>query len=117
MKDGIIVWETQKTDYPGTGPDLPDYEPRGCPRGATYSWYTYSPVRVKRPYIRSELWRMWKQAVAAHPDPVAAWQSIARDPDQSARYKKARGKGGFVRLSWDEAADLIAAALVDTIPS
>ncbi|MDY0042661.1 MAG: molybdopterin-dependent oxidoreductase, partial [Desulforhabdus sp.] len=115
VKDGIIVWETQKTDYPGTGPNLPDYEPRGCPRGATYSWYTYSPVRVKHPYIRSELWQIWKQALAAHEDPVAAWQSIAADPLQTARYKKQRGKGGFVRLSWGEAAELIAASLVGTI--
>src|SRR5215475_3601672 len=34
VKDGIITWETQQTDYPSTGPDSPEYEPRGCPRGA-----------------------------------------------------------------------------------
>src|SRR5215472_5065278 len=43
VKDGIITWETQQTDYPSTGPDSPEYEPRGCPRGASFSWYTYSP--------------------------------------------------------------------------
>ncbi len=53
VKDGIIVWETQKVDYPASGPDSPDYEPRGCPRGATFSWYVYSPLRVKYPYVRS----------------------------------------------------------------
>lgn len=31
VKDGIIVWEAQKTDYPTPHPDFPDYEPRGCP--------------------------------------------------------------------------------------
>ena len=46
VKDGIITWETQQTDYPSTGPDSPEYEPRGCPRGASFSWYTYSPSRV-----------------------------------------------------------------------
>ena len=46
VKDGIISWETQETDYPTTGPDLPEYEPRGCPRGAAFSWYEYSPNRV-----------------------------------------------------------------------
>src|SRR5690349_19846928 len=46
VKDGIITWETQQTDYPSTGVDFPEYEPRGCPRGASYSWYTYSPIRV-----------------------------------------------------------------------
>ena len=34
VKDGIITWETQQTDYPSVGPDSPEYEPRGCPRGA-----------------------------------------------------------------------------------
>jgi nitrate reductase / nitrite oxidoreductase, alpha subunit len=28
VKDGIITWEAQQTDYPSTGPDRPDYEPR-----------------------------------------------------------------------------------------
>ncbi len=46
VKDGIITWEAQQTDYPSAGPDRPEYEPRGCPRGAAFSWYTYSPTRV-----------------------------------------------------------------------
>src|SRR5690625_3918565 len=52
VKDGIIAWETQHTDYPSTGPDMPEYEPRGCQRGASFSWYIYSPNRVR--YPRSE---------------------------------------------------------------
>src|SRR5690606_15595017 len=39
VKNGLITWETQQTDYPRTRPDLPNHEPRGCPRGASYSWY------------------------------------------------------------------------------
>jgi nitrate reductase alpha subunit len=35
VKDGIITWEAQQTDYPSIGPDKPEYEPRGCPRGAS----------------------------------------------------------------------------------
>lgn len=31
VKDGIISWETQETDYPTTGPDLPEYEPAAAP--------------------------------------------------------------------------------------
>ena len=46
VKDGIITWETQQTDYPTAGPDSPEYEPRGCPRGASFSWYTYSPEHL-----------------------------------------------------------------------
>lgn len=37
VKDGIITWESQQTDYPSVGPDSPEYEPRGCPRGAAFS--------------------------------------------------------------------------------
>ena len=42
VKDGIITWESQQTDYPTTGPDRPEYEPRGCPRGAAFSCLLYT---------------------------------------------------------------------------
>ncbi|MGM0403916.1 MAG: molybdopterin-dependent oxidoreductase, partial [Thermodesulfobacteriota bacterium] len=115
VKNGMIVWEVQATDYPGCGAAMPDHEPRGCPRGATFSWYTYSPVRLKYPYIRSALVDMWRKALDEHKDPVYAWRSIADDPEKVKAYQKVRGKGGLVRVSWDEAATLVAAALVHTI--
>ncbi len=115
VKDGIITWETQQTDYPSTGPDSPEYEPRGCPRGASFSWYTYSPSRVRYPYVRGELLRLWREARQRLGDPVAAWAEITGDPGKSSRYKRARGKGGFVRSTWDEVTELIAAAHVHTI--
>jgi nitrate reductase / nitrite oxidoreductase, alpha subunit len=115
VKDGIITWETQQTDYPSTGPDSPEYEPRGCPRGASFSWYTYSPARVRYPYVRGELLRLWREARARLGDPVAAWAEITADPDKSAAYKRARGKGGFVRATWPEVTELIAAAHVHTV--
>ena len=115
VKDGIITWETQQTDYPSTGPDMPEYEPRGCPRGASFSWYTYSPSRVRYPYVRGELLAMWRQARERLGDPVAAWAEVTGDPARAARYKGARGKGGFVRSSWPEVSELIAAAHVHTV--
>ena len=72
VKDGIISWETQETDYPTTGPDLPEYEPRGCPRGAAFSWYEYSPNRVKHPYVRSALLDPYREARERLGDPVLA---------------------------------------------
>ena len=39
VKGGIVTWETQQTDYPRTRWDMPNHEPRGCARGASYSWY------------------------------------------------------------------------------
>ncbi|MER7542665.1 nitrate reductase subunit alpha [Spirillospora sp. NPDC127506] len=115
VKDGIITWETQQTDYPSVGPDSPEYEPRGCPRGASFSWYTYSPSRVRYPYVRSPLLTLWREARQRHADPVAAWAEITGDPEKTAAYKTARGKGGFVRSSWPEVTEMIAAAHVHTV--
>lgn len=114
VKDGIITWETQAVDYPSVGPDSPEYEPRGCPRGASFSWYTYSPARVRYPYIRGELLQIWREARTSTGDPVAAWARIIEDPELSKRYKSARGRGGFVRATWAEVIELIAAAHVHT---
>ncbi len=114
VKDGI-TWETQAADYPSVGPDSPEYEPRGCPRGASFSWYTYSPARVRYPYVRGELLELWREARARVDDPVAAWAELTGDPKRTARYKKARGRGGFVRAPWPEVLELMAAAHVHTI--
>jgi nitrate reductase alpha subunit len=115
VKDGIITWEAQQTDYPTAGPDRPEYEPRGCPRGAAFSWYTYSPTRVRYPYVRGVLVEMFREAKARLGDPVLAWAEIVQDPEKARRYKSARGKGGLVRASWAEATELVAAAQVYTI--
>jgi nitrate reductase / nitrite oxidoreductase, alpha subunit len=115
VKDGILVWETQATDYPACGDGFPNHEPRGCPRGATYSWYTYSPVRLKYPLIRSSLMQLWREALARHGDPVAAWAAIVADDQSRRRFQAERGKGGFLRATWDQAATMIAAALIHTI--
>ena len=116
VKDGIITWEAQQTDYPSAGADRPEYEPRGCPRGAAFSWYTYSPTRVRYPYVRGVLLEMFREAKAAvGGDPVVAWASIVQDPEKARRYKSARGKGGLVRSTWDEVIELVAAAHVYTV--
>lgn len=115
VKDGIITWEAQQTDYPSAGADRPEYEPRGCPRGASFSWYTYSPTRVRYPYVRGVLLEMYREARARLGDPVEAWREITNDPEKAKRYKSARGKGGLVRATWDEAAELVAAGYVSTI--
>ncbi len=109
VKGGIITWETQHTDYPRTRPDLPNHEPRGCSRGASYSWYLYSGNRVKYPLVRSRLLKAWREARVVR-TPVAAWASIVEDPDKRASYVKMRGLGGFVRAGWDEINEIIAAA-------
>lgn len=73
----------QQTDYPRTRPDLPNHEPRGCPRGASYSRYLYSANRLKYPLIRKRLIELWREALKQHSDPVLAWASIMNDPQSA----------------------------------
>lgn len=116
VKNGIVVWELQALDYPIIDQKIPPYEPRGCQRGISYSWYIYSPLRVKYPYMRGVLLDLWRQARKKHPDdPIAAWRSIITDPVSRQRFHQARGKGGFRRVSWAEANELMAAANLHTI--
>jgi len=115
VKDGVITWETQQTDYPSVGPDSPEYEPRGCPRGAAFSWYTYSPTRVRYPYVRGRLLEIYRSAKAKFPDPVDAWAAIVEDEKLTKEYKSLRGKGGLVRTSWDEVLEITTAAQIYTI--
>ncbi|MEJ8570358.1 nitrate reductase subunit alpha [Microbaculum marinum] len=114
VKGGIVTWETQQTDYPRTRPDLPNHEPRGCPRGASYSWYLYSGTRIKYPLVRARLIRHWREARSSM-SPVAAWRSIVQDSAKRRDWVAKRGRGGFVRVGWDEINELIAAANAYTI--
>ncbi len=115
VKDGIVTWEMQQTDYPKLEAGIPPYEPRGCQRGISYSWYLYSPLRVKYPYIRGALLDLWKKARAAHIDPVDAWASLVENPESRTRWQRARGKGGFRRGDWETALEMMAAANIYTI--
>jgi nitrate reductase alpha subunit len=115
VKDGIITWQLQQTDYPRLEPSLPTYEPRGCQRGISFAWYIYSPVRVKYPYIRGILIDLWRKAIGIHSDPVAAWASIMENEEDRRSYQVARGKGGFRRAKWEEVIEIIAASTLYTV--
>jgi nitrate reductase alpha subunit len=114
VKGGIVTWETQQTDYPRTRPDLPNHEPRGCARGASYSWYLYSGNRVKYPMVRGRLLKLWRAARKTLL-PVQAWKSIVEDPVKRKSYTSIRGGGGLVRSTWDEVTELIGAANAYTV--
>ncbi|HJL64439.1 MAG TPA: molybdopterin-dependent oxidoreductase, partial [Candidatus Thalassarchaeaceae archaeon] len=115
VKDGIICWELQKVDWPQINDETPNYEPRGCQRGISASWYPYSPVRPKFPYVRKKLWNAYQQAKKKGMGPVEAWASIVDDPKLSKDYKSARGKAGWKRVTWDDSAEIIAAGQIHTI--
>ena len=126
VKDGIVTWETQQLDYPLLEGGLPPYEPRGCQRGISYSWYLYSPLRIKYPLIRSALldaYRAKKRKIlrdAEHGlipesrNPMEAWRALQEDEEARSAYQQARGKGGFRRASWDEVMEIMAVANIHT---
>ncbi|MBX9831757.1 MAG: nitrate reductase subunit alpha, partial [Burkholderiaceae bacterium] len=114
VKGGIVTWETQQTDYPRTRWDMPNHEPRGCSRGASYSWYLYSANRVKYPMIRARLLKHWREARQTLP-PVEAWAAVVQDDAKRRDYQSVRGLGGMVRSTWDEVNEIIAASNIYTI--
>ena len=67
VRDGIVTWEMQGLYYPSLEAGLPPYEPRGCQRGISYSWYLYSPLRAKYPYVSG----LWSASTSRHS--AASW--------------------------------------------
>jgi nitrate reductase alpha subunit len=115
VKEGVVVWETQQLDYPLLDDQLPPYEPRGCQRGISFSWYLYSPVRIKYPLIRSSLIDAFREEKArAEGNVVQAWEALQDNTEKRTAYQQARGKGGFRRVGWDEALEIMAAANIHT---
>jgi complex iron-sulfur molybdoenzyme family reductase subunit alpha len=88
VKDGVMLREEQAADYPRINADLPDYNPRGCQKGACFVEYVYGAQRLKYPLIRKGLRQ-------GHP--------------------VERGSGQWERVTWDEALDYIARKLLDNI--
>ncbi len=114
VKDGVVVWETQQLDYPLLEDQLPPYEPRGCQRGISFSWYLYSPIRIKYPLIRSSLIDAYREEKAKTDNPLEAWAALQANPEKRKKYQNARGKGGFRRVHWDEVLEIMAVANIHT---
>jgi nitrate reductase alpha subunit len=114
VKDGIVTWETQQLDYPLLEDSLPPYEPRGCQRGISFSWYLYSPLRIKYPLIRSALIDAYREEKRKAGDPMTAWENLQKDTEKRKKYQWARGKGGFRRVHWDEVLEIMAVANIYT---
>jgi nitrate reductase alpha subunit len=70
--------------------------------------------RVKYPMVRGRLLKSWREARSSM-GPVEAWASIVESDVKRRDYQAVRGLGGFVRSSWDEVNEIVAAANVYTI--
>jgi len=53
VRNGVMIREEQAADYPRISADLPDYNPRGCQKGACFTEYVYGPQRLRSPLIRA----------------------------------------------------------------
>ena len=65
--------------------------------------------------VRGELLKHWRAARKVAKSPVDAWATLMSNPDTRRSWQKERGLGGFVRSSWDEVNEIIAASNVYTI--
>jgi anaerobic selenocysteine-containing dehydrogenase len=53
VKDGVVLREEQAANYPPQNdPLVPDFNPRGCQKGACYVHRMYDPTRIKFPMKR-----------------------------------------------------------------
>lgn len=53
VKDGVVVREEQTANYEASEPGLPDFNPRGCQKGACYTEVMYGPTRLTVPMKRA----------------------------------------------------------------
>ena len=84
-------------------PGLPEYEPRGCPRGASFSWYTYSPTGSAIRMCAASLLEMWREARAAARRPgrgLGARSSTI--PSARARTSGPAARAASSARRWDE---------------
>lgn len=52
VKNGVIVREEQVANYGASEPGVPDFNPRGCQKGACYTDVMYGPSRLMYPMKR-----------------------------------------------------------------
>jgi len=75
VKDGVVIREEQTAAYPQIDPTIPDYNPRGCQKGASFGDVMYSDERIRYPLMRigergSGKWKRvsWDEALGAVAD-------------------------------------------------
>lgn len=52
VKDGKVIFEEPAAEYPRTNQSVPDFNPRGCQKGACYALAMNQPARVTHPLKR-----------------------------------------------------------------
>ena len=127
VKNGVVVREEQSAVYAQSEPGVPDFNPRGCQKGACYSELMYGPSRLTVPLKRvgargSGQWEKisWEQAIdeiatrcvdaASRHGADCMIQDLGPNFDQGAstlgRFKFLMQAGGTFADMWAEIGDL-----------
>ncbi len=102
-KDGVVWREEQAGKYPIIDPGSPDWNPRGCQKGCSYSNMMYNPDRVKYPMRRvgergEGKWKRisWDEAI----DEACAhlMDAIQKEGPESIVFEPGPGNGGWIHL-------------------
>jgi len=108
VRNGVIVRTEQNYDHHRYG-DLygnratQAWNPRMCLKGYTMHRRVYGPFRARGPMLRKG-WKAWADA---------GFPSLSDQPALRSQFAfDARGTDEFVQVSWDEAADYVARALI-----
>lgn len=127
VKDGIVVREEQSATYEQSEPGVPDFNPRGCQKGASYTDVMYGPTRLTVPMKRvgergSGQWVKisWEKAIDEIADkmidlaqeygPSTIMQDLGPNMDYGpttlGRFKFLMKTGGTFADMWGEVGDL-----------
>ncbi len=108
VRNGVMIRSEQNYDHDRYG-DLygnratKAWNPRGCAKGFTMQRRVYGPYRAKGPVLRKG-WKQWADD---------GFPSLSDNPQLRTRYKfDDRGNDSFVRVTWDQAYEYVAKALV-----
>jgi DMSO reductase family type II enzyme molybdopterin subunit len=127
VKDGVVVREEQSATYEASEPGVPDFNPRGCQKGACYTELMYGPSRLTVPMRRvgrrgSGRWERisWEQAIEEIAEKMVVlaeehgtdtlYQDLGPNFDHGAttvgRFKFQMKAGGMFADMWAEIGDL-----------
>jgi len=102
-KDGVVWREEQAAKYPVIDATGPDWNPRGCQKGCSYSNVMYNPDRVKYPMVRvgergEGKWKRvtWDEAYTLVADAIL--DAIQNVGPHSLVYEPGPGNAGFLNV-------------------
>ncbi len=102
-KDGIVFREEQAAKYPVIDPSSPDFNPRGCQKGASYSIQMYNPDRLKYPMKQvggrgSGKWKRisWDQCLTEIAEGIV--DGLESQGPESIIFENGPGNGGYIHV-------------------